>query len=148
MDEYNTLEKVQKLFDEKGCKGKENIYDVLLLDTRKYSGMAKGAEYPFWALVLNFTEEGIGFFHLVQPKLSLKILLEKLVINKDSYTFIKNENIKSIEVKKFALLDNKRKEIIIKTKDKKEYYLYQKIDDNLIPYHNANFAKLIEKYSK
>lgn len=97
---------------------------------------------------MNFTEEGIGFFHLVQPKLSLKILLEKLVINKDSYTFIKNENIKSIEVKKFALLDNKRKEIIIKTKDKKEYYLYQKIDDNLIPYHNANFAKLIEKYSK
>lgn len=148
MEEYNTLEKVQKLFDEKGCKGKENIYDVLLLDNRKYSGMVKGMEYPFFALVLNFTEEGIGFFHLVQPKLSLKILLEKLVINKDSYTFIKNEDIKSIEVKKFALLDNKRKEIIIKTNDKKEYYLYQKIEDDLIPYHNVNFAKLIEKYSK
>lgn len=146
MEEFNTLEKVEKLFKEKGVKSKENLYDVLLLDNRKYSGMVSGMEYPFAGLVMDFTEEGIGFFHLVNAKFSLMISLEKLKLNKDSYTFLKNEDIKSIEVKKFALLDKKRKEVIIKTVDGKKYYLYQKVDDNMIPYHNENFAKIVAKY--
>ncbi|MBR6965126.1 hypothetical protein IKH83_02325 [Candidatus Saccharibacteria bacterium] len=148
MEEYNTLERVTKLFKDKGCKGKEHIYDVLLLDSRKYSGMLNGIEYPFFGLVMDFTDEGIGFFHLVQQKFSLKISLEKLVLNKDSYTFYKNEDIESVEVKKFALLDKKRKEIIIKTADGKKFYLYQKVEDDTIPYHNENFAKITAKYEK
>lgn len=148
MEEYNTLEKVAKLFKDKGCKGKEHIYDVFLQDTRKYSGMVSGMEYPFYGLVVDFTDEGIGFFHLVQPKFSLKIALEKLVLNKDSYTFYKNEDIESVEVKKFALLDKKRKAVTIKTTDGKKYYLYQKVEDDLIPYHNESFAKIIAKYEK
>ena len=146
MEEYNTLEKVTKLFKDKGCKGKEHIYDVLLQDTRKYSGVVNGMEYPFYGLAIDFTDEGIGFFHLVQPKFSLRIALEKLALNKDSYTFYKNEDIESVEVKKFALLDKKRKEVIIKTTDGKKYYLYQKVEDDLIPYHNENFAKIVAKY--
>lgn len=148
MEEFNTLEKVQKLFEEKNCIGKENNYMVLMQDTRKYSGMVAGMEYPYFALLINQTEDGIGYFYLVQPKLSLKVLLEKLVVNKDSFNFIKNEDILSISVKKFALFDNKRKSIVIKTKDKKTHYLYAKIEDNTLPYHNNNFAKFLEKYSK
>lgn len=148
MEEYNTLEKVTKLFKDKNCRGKEHIFDVLLLDNRKYSGMVSGMNYPFFGLVMDFTDEGIGFFHLVQPKFSLKVSLERLVLNKDSYTFYKNEDIESIEVKKFALLDKKRKQVIIKTTDGKKYYLYQKVDDNTIPYHNESFAKIVAKYEK
>lgn len=148
MEEFNTLEKVQKLFEEKNCIGKENNYMVLMQDTRKYSGMVSGMEYPYYALLMNQTEDGIGYFYLVQPKLSLKISLEKLVIDKNSFNFIKNEDIVSIEVKKFALFDSKRKSIIIKTKDKKTHYLYSKIEDDTLPYHNNNFAKFLEKYSK
>ena len=146
MEEFNTLEKVEKLFKGKGIKGKEHIYDVLLLDNRKYAGMVSGMEYPFIGLVMDFTDEGIGFFHLVSAKFSLMVSLDKLKLNKDSYTFLKNEDITSIEVKKFALLDKKRKSIIIKTVDGKKYYLYQKVDDNTLPYHNENFAKIIAKY--
>ena len=148
MEEYNTLEKVEKLFSEQGCKGKENIYDVLYKDYRKYSGMIKGMEYPFDALLINFTDEGIGFFHLGPAKFSLKVTLEKLVVKKDTYTFIKNEDIKSIVVKKYALLNKKVKSVIIKTKNKKTYYLQAKVNDDKIPYHNDSFAKIIEKYSK
>ncbi len=148
MEEYNTLEKVQKMFKDSGIKGKEHIYDVLLLDNRKYSGMVSGMEYPFFGLVLDFTEEGIGFFHLVQSKFSLMISLEKLKLNKDTYTFLPNDEIESIEMKKFALLDKKRKELIIKTVDGKKYYLYQKVEDDTIPYHNESFAKLAAKYEK
>ena len=147
MEEFNTLEKVQKLFDKVECKGKENIYDVLFKDTRKYSGMIKGMEYPFDGLLMNFTDEGIGFFQLSPAKFSLKVTVEKLVVKKDTYTFIKNEDIKSIVVKKFAPLNKKVKSVIIKT-NKKQYYLYGRLNDDKIPYHNEMFAKIIEKYGK
>ena len=148
MEEFNTLEKVEKLFEKYGCKGKENIYDVLFKDTRKYSGMVKGMEYPFDALLVNFTDEGIGFFQLAPAKFSLKVTLEKLVVKEDTYTFIKNEDIKSIEVKNFAILNKKVKSVIIKTNNKKQYYLFGRLNDDKLPYHNEMFDKLIEKYSK
>lgn len=146
MDEFNTIEKVKKLFADKGCNGSNGIYLALLKDFRKYSGMVSGMEYPYSGLLLNINDEGIGYFYLNQPKFSLKVLLEKLVVDKDSYTFIKNDDIKSIEVKKFALLDKKRRELIIKTKDKKTHYVFGAIEDDILPYHNENMNKLIEKY--
>ena len=40
MDEFNTIEKVKKLFSDKNIKDNEsNIYLALLSDTRKNSGM-------------------------------------------------------------------------------------------------------------
>ena len=104
-------------------------------------------EYPYNGLLLCITDDGIGYYYLKTAKFSLKITMDKLVLDKDSYTFINNENIKSIEVKKFALLDNKRKELIIKTNDKKAHYLYGLVEDNTISYHNENMNKLISKYS-
>ena len=147
MDEFDTIEKVKKLFEDKKCPSTNSIYLTLLKDYRKYSGMAQGMEYPYAGLVLNISDEGIGYYYLVQPKFSLKVLLEKLVVDKDSYTFISKDDIKSIEVKKFALLDKKRKELIIKTNDKKTHYLCGLILDDKLPYHNENMSKLIEKYS-
>ena len=148
MEEFNTLEKVKKIFEEKNCIGKENNYFVLMKDYRKYSGAISGMNYPFEALLINQTEDGIGFFYLVQSKISLKVDLKSLVVNKDSFTFLKNDFIASIEVKKFALLNKKLKSVVIKTIDRKKYYLYAKINDDTLPYQNENFSKFIEKYSK
>jgi len=148
MEEFNTLEKVQNLFEEKGIKKDNNIYLALLKDARKYSGMISGMDYPYSGLLLCINDDGIGYFYLNQPKFSLRVLLEKLVVDKNSYNYINNENIKDIEVKKFALLDKKRKELIIKTNDKKTHYLYGSVEDSLLPYHNENMSKLIEKYEK
>lgn len=147
MEEFNTLEKVIKLFEEQNCICKENNYFVLMKDYRKYSGVVSGMEYPFLALLINQTEDGIGFFYIVQSKISLKVELNNSVVNKGSFTFLKNEFIESIEVKKFALLNKKCKSVIIKTKDRKKYYLYAKLDDDTLPYQKENFSKFIEKYS-
>lgn len=147
MDEFNTIEKVKELFDKKGCSGKDSIYIVMLKDFRKYSGMVAGAEYPYDGLLLCITEDGIGYFQLKQAKFALVVKMERLTLVKDSYTYIKNEDIKSVELKKFALLDKKRKELIIKTNDKKTHYLCGFIQDETLPYLNENMAKLIEKYS-
>jgi hypothetical protein len=148
MDEFNTLEKVENLFREKNCPGKDNIYLVLLKDLRKYSGMVSGVKYPYLGMVLNFTDEGVGYFFLNNPKFSLKILMENLVVDKNSFNFIKNEDIKSIEVKKYALLNNKKKSVAIITKDKKKHYLFGKVIDDQFPFYNENMAKLIERYGK
>ena len=148
MEEFNELNKVVKLFEEKNCPTNNGIFLALLKDSRKSSGMIGGMEYPYSGLLLDITDEGIGYFYLNQPKISLSVKLEKLVVDKNSYTFINKDDIVSIEVKKFALLDKKRKELIIKTNDKKTHYLYGQVEDSLIPYHNENMAKLIEKYEK
>ena len=147
MEEFETLEKVKKLFDDKEYKGTNPIYIALCKDFKKYSGMVAGMEYPYDGLLLAISDEGIGYYYLKNPKLSLMIKMEKLVVNKDSYTFIPSSDIKSIEVKKFALLDKKRKEVIIKTTDKKTHYLHGLVEDTLLPYNTDSMSKLIEKYS-
>ncbi|MBO4601375.1 MAG: hypothetical protein J5634_04005 [Bacilli bacterium] len=145
MDEFNTIDKVKKLFKDKGLDD-SGIYLALLKDFRKYSGMVAGMDYPYGGLLLNIRDDGVGYFYLNQPKFSLKVTLEKLVVDKDSYTFLSNDNIASIQVKNFALLNKKRKELIIKTKDKKTHYVFGAVEDSTLPYHNENMAKLIDKY--
>ena len=148
MDEFNTIEKVEKLFKDKGLNEPNSIYLALLKDFRKYSGMVSGMDYPYSGMLLNITDKGIGYFYLNTAKFSLKVTMDKLVVDKDSYTFLSNDDIKSVEVKNFALLNKKRKLLIIKTNDKKTHYLFGAVEDSTLPYHNENFAKLIEKYFK
>ena len=148
MEEFDTIEKVEKLFKEKGVNAKEGITVALLKDYRKYSGMVQGMEHPYDGLLLNISDEGIAYFYLKSSKISLTIKMDKLSLVKDSYTFIKKEDIKSIELKKFALLDKKRKELIIKTTEKKRpYFVYGSLEDTLLPYNTEGMSKLIEKYS-
>ena len=147
MEEFNTIDKVKELFRAKGLGGDNDIYLALLKDFGKQSGMVAGMEYPYTGMLVDITDTGIGMYHLVQPKFSLRVLIENLVIDKDSYTFLSNDDIKSVEVKKFALLDSKRKLLIIKTNDKKTHYLYGSVADTLIPYNSENMQKLLAKYS-
>jgi len=154
MNEFDTLEKVKKLFEEKNCIDNNSIYIALYQDSRKYSGMVDGMEYPYDGMLLNISDNGIGYFYLKLKSGALKAALlgtktyDKLEINKESYNFISNEEIISIELKKFALLDKKRKLLTIKTKDGKKHYLYGFIDDPTLSYHNENMNKLIQKFEK
>lgn len=147
MEEFNTLEKVQKLFRDAGCEGNENCYFVTLKDTnRSQSGLVGGMEYPYCGLLINATEKGLGIFFLNTEKLSLRITMDKLNVTENSYFFLPNEKIKEIKIKRFALLDTKKKSIIIKTDDKKKHALYANLEEPLIPYHSENFRKFMEKY--
>lgn len=66
----------------------------------------------------------------------------------DSYFFIKNDEIKSITVKNFAIFNSKTKRICIKLNNGKKHQLYAKLNETLFPYQNDNFPKFAEKYSK
>lgn len=147
MNEFNELEKVVELFNNSGCKGKENCYFIAYKDLQKSSGMVSGMEHPYGALLLNQTENGIGLFYLDKPGLSLTQNLSKMEIKKDSYQFITNDNIKEVKVKNFALFNSKDKRITIKTNDK-TYKLFAKQNEKDIPYHKENFEKFVSKYSQ
>ena len=147
MNEFNELEKVKKLFEEVKCIGNENNYFIAYKDMQKSSGMVSGMEYPYDGLLINQNENGIGMFYLNQKGIVLTQNISKMTLNKDSYTFISNEEIKDIKIKNFALLNSKVKRISINTKDK-SYKLFSKIDEKDIPYQKENFTKFLEKYGK
>ena len=147
MEEFNELEKVKELFNNVNGNGSENNYFVAYKDMQKSSGMVSGMEYPYDGLLINMNENGIGFFYLKQSGLVLTQNLAKMTLDKDSYTFISNDEIEKVTVKNFALLNSKVKRISIDTKDK-SYKLFAKLNEKDIPYQNSNFTKFIEKYSK
>ena len=163
MEEFNTIEKCLELFKSVNCIGEENCIFVTYKDATRSTGptgmlggavgafaggMINGMEYPYDGLLINKTENGIGMFLLKQPGVVLTYKLEKMEIQKDQFIFYKNEDIKNISVKKFALLNNKKKSIIITTNDNKKFILCADVNESRLPYHNDNFAKFIEKYSK
>ena len=162
MEEYNTIEKCLELFKSVNCVGNENLIFFAYKDTAKATspavmlggavgafagGVVNGAEHPYDGLLINKTENGIGMFMLKQPGVPLTYKLEKMELQKDKFIFYKEEDIKEIKVKKFALLNNKKKSIFITTSDKKKYVLCADVNEAKLPYHNDNFAKFIEKYS-
>ena len=147
MEEFNNIEKVKALFASVNGLGNENLFFVACQDKEKVSGAAAGMEYPYDGLLINMTENGLGFFYLKQAGIVLTQNLAKMTLDKDSYTFISNDEIKNVTVKKFALLNSKVKRISIDTADK-SYKLFAKIEEKDIPYQTDNFTKFIEKYSK
>ena len=82
MQEFDSLEKVKELFKSVGCEGKENCYFVTYKDFQKSSGMVNGMEYPYYGLLINQTEDGLGVFFLNQEKFSLQVLISNLKIIK------------------------------------------------------------------
>ena len=147
MEEFNELEKVKELFENVKGNGTENNYFVAYKDMQKSSGMVSGMEYPYEGLLINMNEKGIGFFYLKQAGLVLTQNLAKMTLDKDSYTFISNDEIKKVTIKNYALLNSKIKRISIDTEDK-SYKLFAKLNEKAISYQTDNFTKFIEKYSK
>lgn len=162
MEEFNTIEKCLELFKSVNCIGNENLIFFAYKDTAKSAGpsvmvggaigafaggMVNGAKHPYDGLLINKTENGIGMFMITQPGIPLTYKLEKMELQKDKFIFYRNEDIKEIKVKKFALLNNKKKSILIRTSDNKKYVLCSDVNEPRLAYHNSNFAKFIEKYS-
>lgn len=148
MEEFNTLEQVKELFNKVDCIGNENCYFIAFKDLQRNSGMVNGMEYPYNALLINQTENGLGIFYIKPEKFSLKLDITKMKVVTDSYFFVKNDEIKNITVKNFAIFNSKTKRISIKLNNGKHHQLYAKTTDNMVPYQIENLSKFIEKYSK
>lgn len=147
MDEFNTLEQVSALFANAGAQINNNNFFVAFKDMTKNSGMVGGMEYPYDAVIINFGESGLNFLYLKQDGIVFKQDLSKMHVDKNSYNFISTDEIEEIIIKKFALLNNTKKKITIKLKNKKTHYLYASLNEPLLPYHNSSFDNFIKKYS-
>jgi len=144
MEEFNTIEKAIELFKTvNGYKNNNNIF-VAYKDVQKSNGVVGGMEYPFEGLLINQTEDGIGMFYLKQPGLVLTQNINKMILQKDKYVFISNDNIKNIAIKNYAIFNSKIKRITIDTNDGKSYKLFAKLNEKTIPYQNLNFTRFIE----
>lgn len=169
MEEFNTLEKVKKLFDEKECTGSTNCYFICYRDTSKqalaygtfgalggalaaistFSQAAADAMENADGYLFNWTENGIGIFPLNCKGAMFTVNPSKMHIQHEGYVFIKNEDIENILVKNFNIFNSKIKKIKITFKDgKTKMELMAQVTEKLIPYQQENFAKFIEKYSK
>jgi hypothetical protein len=149
MEEFNTIEKVNALFESINGLGNENHFFVTCQDKEKISGAAAGMEYPYDGLLINACEKGLVMFHLKAGALSGMISLaspSKMSLDKANVIFIPSDNIKKITVKKFALLNSKVKRISIDTKDGKSHKLYARVEEKDFPYHKDGFNAFIEKY--
>ena len=73
MNEFDTLEKVKKLFEDLNLNGQNNTYFFAFKDTSSTgaavlggaagalaNGMVNGMEYPYDAVLVNRTENGIA----------------------------------------------------------------------------------------
>lgn len=145
MEEFGSIEKVEALFAEKGLVS-SGKYFIAYKDAAKSSGFVNGMEYPYTALLIKFTEQGLGVFYVNQPGVGLKLSLEKMNVNKASYFFIANEDIKEIKIKKYALLNSSTKRITIKLNDKKTHCLFAKLNEDALPYHADGLAAFMEKF--
>lgn len=144
MEEFNTIEKAIELFKTvNGYKNNNNIF-VAYKDMQKSNGVVGGMEYPFEGVLINQTEDGIGMFYLKQPGLVLTQNINKMILQKDKYIFISNDNIKNIVIKNYAILNSKVKRITIDTNDGKSYKLFAKLNEKTIPYQTINFTRFIE----
>ena len=148
MNEFSSIEMVRNIFTSVGAQIVSNDFFIAFKDMRKNTGMVGGMDYPYDAIIINFSDEGLNFLYLKQDGVVFKQNLSKMHIDKSSYEFISMDDIENITIKNFALLNNKTKKIIIKTKNKKTHYLYANLNEQMIPYHNVSFEKFINKYSK
>ena len=98
----------------------------------------------------NKYDRGLGMFYLQAGALSGLVSLSspsKMTLDREHYLFIPSENIKSVTVKKFALLNSKVKRISIDTLDGKSHKLYARVEEKDFPYHKDNFNAFVEKYT-
>ena len=88
MEEFNTIEKVNALFESVNGLGNENLFIVACQDKQKVSGAVAGMEYPYDGLLINVTEKGLGMFYLKAGALSGLISLSspsKMTLERDKY---------------------------------------------------------------
>ena len=140
MSEFDTLEQVAKLFRDAGCEGQSNCYFVARKDQRRAkSGVVGGMEYPYDAMIINQTENGLGMIYLNWTKtLTLNNNLTEVAKIRDvdaPFRFIPNEDIVEMNVKEGKLFDKGKVLMTIKTVDKKKHPLIAFADEQSLPWH-------------
>lgn len=147
MNEFDTLEKLEKYLKQANFYGKYNycftvqpedkIGDAILMSFGAIGGAILGAKKSKGTIgyILNKNENGIGIIPIEKDDRKQKVVIEKSL-------FLKNEDIDKVKIK----YDTIGKLIRIKMKDKTKYGFKTARAIKNIDYHKVNLDKFIESY--
>lgn len=173
MEEFNTKEKVEELFESVNGLGENNCIFLCFIDTNreglKYgtlgalggvvggaiagavafsSGVVDGMNRKSDGYLINWIENGLGIIPLDATGVMLTLTPAKLKADTSSYFFVSNEQIESVVVKNFNIFNSSTKKVIIALKNNQKLHLMARLNEKLIPYQNENLSKFAEKYKK
>ena len=100
----------------------------------------------YFALLFNFTENGVGIMPLDGNSLSLNP--KKLEPVYDDYVFYNYQEISEISVRNFWGIRKGIKRVTIELADKRKLYFFIHMVERFIPYQKENMEKFVEKYQK
>lgn len=100
----------------------------------------------YFALLFNFTENGVGIMPLAGSCLSLNP--KKLKPAYDGYVFYNYQEISEITVKNFWGIRKGIKMVTIKLADNRELFFIIHMVEKYLPYQEENMKKFVEKYQK
>jgi len=147
MEEFDTLEKIEKYIKQANCYGEYNycftvqpedtISDAVLMCFGAISGAIAGARKAKGTIgyILNKNEKGIGIISIEKMEKEQKVVITKTI-------FLKNEDIDKVSIK----YDTIGKLIRIKMKDKTKYGFKTARKMKNMDYHEENLNKFIECY--
>lgn len=167
MNEFNTYDNAEKLFEKLNCIGYENIIFVAKKDVTT-AGIQAGLSgslgvlgsvasqmvgknellqnLKYEGLLLNHTENGIGVIPLDCKGVSLTGNLAKLDANLEQYFFISKNEIDNIVIKNYNFLNHKLKKVCINLKNGQNLKMVVPIKEKTFKYQELNFVKFMRKY--
>ncbi len=168
MEEFQTIERAFELFRNQNCVGNQNCIFVAMKDYNHASnkiGVAAGVggllgaaissqmgkkdafqDMAYDGFLINKTENGLALIPLNAQGVMWTATTEKLMAYPACF-FFRNDEIESIKIKNFALINSKIKSLKIKFKDGYTLYLIVRVKDKIISYHERNFAEFMNCYS-
>ena len=158
MEEFNTLEKVQSLFNNTVPNEEWSAFFVGYKDLSSSSGyglmggavggfvggMMDAQQYPYDAMLIALGKNGLAYFPLQKTGV-FKAKLKDMNIEKDKCEYIPYQMIDKIVAKKFPL--GKNKKLRIRTTTGKDHHLLINGKEDL-PYHEAGVTNLMDRFGK
>lgn len=169
MNDFRTIEGATDMFGAVNGLGNSNTIFMALKDTSREGmkyGIAGGMAATigvglivhsnaakevlannFDALLINRTENGIGIIPLHSKKIVLNsVKVENLEPDMQNYVFLANDIIKEVKVKNSSIFNKKVQSLKIKLDEKNTIHLMVRKVEKDLPYHESNFAKIMNQY--
>lgn len=167
MDDFKRYEIAEAMFAENDCIGNENCIFIARKDINQ-QGMKAGLSSTmgivgsaaagligksdalqnlyYDALLMNQTEDGIGFIPLWNKGIVLTFNPDKMEAKVNNYFFIGFDDIEKIIIKNYSILNSKLKTLRLFLKNGDKIQVLVSVKEKEVPYHERNFARFMEKY--
>lgn len=144
MNEINTLEKIENIFKDINCYGEYNYcFSCSTIQNTQFGLLgvliSNKINKNIMGYLLNQTDKGIALIPIVKDTLT------KNKLDIDNFTFIKQEDIKTVKFKNENFV---YKNIIIILKDNKKIKMQTLKKNKNIEYHEQNLNKFIKFYEE